>query len=403
MSIDYTKHLIIISFDALSSKDYDTIQTLPNFKELINNGSYAKKVYSIYPTLTYPAHTTIITGKYPNKHGIINNTLLQPKKASPDWYWQRKYINAATLYDLAKENNLTTCSLLWPVTGQSSIDYNMPEIFANRWWQNQILVSLINGSPIFQIDLNNRFGKTRKGISQPELDDFILKSAVYTLTNYKPNLTMIHFTDLDTQRHNFGYSSKAAMQAIIRHDYRLGEIIKALKAANIYENSSIIAIGDHSAIDVNKTISINTLFKNRGLIQTNKKGKILSWKAYMNSCDGSAYIYINNNDYTIYEKIKNILEEFVNNEESGIEAIYYKEDLDGLKVDCKASFMLEAKKGYYFIENITELVINNVDELSKTSTFHSLKASHGYSPLKDDYSTMFIASGKGIKKRSEEV
>ena len=42
---------------------------------------------------------------------------------------------------------------------------------------------------------------------------------------------LIHFTDLDTQRHYHGFSSKEAHAAILRHDNRLGRIIQALKEA----------------------------------------------------------------------------------------------------------------------------------------------------------------------------
>jgi Uncharacterized proteins of the AP superfamily len=96
-----TKYLYVISFDGLSSLDFEYISSLPNFKRFLAEASYCKNVYSVYPSLTYPAHTTIVTGKYPRNHGIVNNTLLQPYRKSPDWYWSRKYIKGDTIYDLA--------------------------------------------------------------------------------------------------------------------------------------------------------------------------------------------------------------------------------------------------------------------------------------------------------------
>lgn len=87
-----TNHLIVISFDCLSSLDFPLLETLPNFQKLLRNSSYCKNVQTIYPSVTYPCHATIVTGKLPKNHGIINNTLLQPGKVSPDWYWYRKDI-----------------------------------------------------------------------------------------------------------------------------------------------------------------------------------------------------------------------------------------------------------------------------------------------------------------------
>ncbi|MDR4442580.1 alkaline phosphatase family protein, partial [Bacillus cereus] len=76
---------------------------------------------------------------------------------------------------------LTTAALLWPVTGRANKDYNLQEIFPNRHWQNQVLVSLFSGSPLYQLDLDRRVGHIRNGLSQPELDDFGLASAVQTI------------------------------------------------------------------------------------------------------------------------------------------------------------------------------------------------------------------------------
>ena len=113
-------------------------------------------VDSVYPSITYPAHTTIVTGRYPCHHGVVNNTKIQPGRKSPDWYWQRKYIRGTTLYDEARSKGMTTAALLWPVTAKAKITYNVPEIFANRPWTNQILTSLANGTPMYQFRLNQK-------------------------------------------------------------------------------------------------------------------------------------------------------------------------------------------------------------------------------------------------------
>ncbi len=255
-----TNRVIILSFDCLSALDFPILQKLPHFQSLIKKGTVVEKVEPIYPSVTYPSHSTIVTGNYPNKHGVVSNTLLQPGRESPDWHWYRKSIQGTTLYDEAHKANLTTAALLWPVTGRANIDYNLPEIFPNRPWQNQVLVSLFSGSPLYQLDLNRRFGHIRNGLSQPELDDFVLASAVHTIQTKKPNVMFVHFTDLDTQRHYHGFESKETIAAIHRHDERLGKIIQALKDSGLYEESTIIALGDHSALSESKAIQLNVLF-----------------------------------------------------------------------------------------------------------------------------------------------
>lgn len=384
------KYMIVISFDAVSSKDLEILKTLPNFKELIKNGSLIENVESVYPSLTYPAHATIVTGKYPKNHGVIDNTIFKLNDFNPNWYWYRKYIKCKTLYDLAKEKGLKTCSLLWPVTARSSntIDYNMPEIFAPKAYQNQIIMSAFAGTLKFQLDINKKFGHIRKGLSQPALDNFVTESFKYTIEKYKPNLTFVHFTDVDTQRHNFGYFNKEVKEALYRHDKRLGEIIASLKKANIYNETSIVVLGDHSQLDVKNVIRLNKLFLENGLIEVNNSNKIVNYKAISKSLDGSCYIYIKDKKYKskVEELLKslknqNLIDFYLNNNEILLSG-----------ADSNADFMVEASYGYYFIDNLNGEFIENV----QGSTFH--KATHGYSPKKKDYETFFIGSGIGFKK-----
>lgn len=392
-----TDHLVVISFDCLSSLDFPLLQKLPNFQKLLHHGSYCNNVESIYPSVTYPCHATIVTGRYPRRHGIINNTLIQPGRKSPDWYWRRSHVLGTTLYDEAKKQGMTTAALLWPVTAKANIDYNMPEIFANRPWQHQIPVSLLNGSMRFQLEMHFRFGHIRKGLSQPELDDFVLESTVETIKK-KPHLLLVHFTDLDTQRHYHGFSSEQAMEAINRHDHRLGRIMDAIKVSGIEEKTTIIILGDHSALNESKAINMNVLFREKGLIHLNKKGNVKNWKAYCKSCDGSAYIYLKNkDDKETKETIENLLHKLIQEKSSGIERVLTGGEAGIKGADETADYMLEAHLGYYFKEELDEEFIHDITNEDVRSKKYTI-ASHGYSPLKENYSTIFMAAGKGIQQ-----
>ena len=397
-----SKYLIIISFDAVSSKDIDKLKELSNFKLLINNGSLINNVESIYPTLTYPAHATIMTGMYPKNHGIINNTLNNFSDINPNWYWYRKYIKTKTLYDLASEKGLTTAALLWPVSGRSSINYNLTEIFAPKPYQNQFVMSALSGCIKYQLDLNKRFGHLRNGLTQPNLDNFVHESAKYTISKYKPNLLLIHYTDVDTNRHNHGYDSKEANEALLRHNERLGEIIKTLKEANIFEESTIVTLGDHSALDGDYMIRLNSLFREAGLLKVNEKGIIKSYKAVAKSCDGSSYVYLKDkNDKKTYEKVRKILDNLKSSKEAPIDFILNDKEAANEGADPNCSFMVEGNINYYFIDETLGSIIEKVDENDIGKVSHRTKATHGYSPKKHNYNTFFIASGKGIKKGLE--
>lgn len=66
--------VIVFSCDAMVWEDVEYLLTKPRFKELFESGSAVKRMRTIYPSVTYPCHTSMSTGAYPNKHGVTNNT-----------------------------------------------------------------------------------------------------------------------------------------------------------------------------------------------------------------------------------------------------------------------------------------------------------------------------------------
>lgn len=387
-----TNPIIIISLDGSGKKDFEFLSTLPNFRALIENGSYSNEVKTVYPSLTYPAHTSIVTGKSPNNHGIINNILIQPERKIPDWFWFRKDIKGDTIYDLAKRKGYRTASILWPVTGKANIDFNMPEIFSNRWWQNQAMVSIYSGSTFFQLFMDRKYGHLRAGKKQPNLDNFSMECMLHLIRNRKADFLMLHLIDLDSQKHQHGAFSPQSKEALLRHDERLGRIFSLLKHMGTFENSTIVVLGDHTLLDVNYVIKVNKLFVDHGLISVDTKGRVQDWTTYMNTCDGSAYIYMKDkDDSSLKSKILNLIQRFSKSHNDCIEEIVSSEEAALLGGDIHCAFMLESKKGFYFVNDIGGEIIEPTGKLH-------YRGSHGYSPSKNEYDTFFAIKGPRIKK-----
>lgn len=387
------QHLVIISLDSLGFRDIDEHRTeLPTLNKLVNGGTWVKEVKGIYPTLTYPSHTTIITGQYPRKHGIVNNTKIQPNRKSPDWYWYQKDVKVPTLYDLARKKGLTTAAFLWPVTAGSKITYNLAEIFPNRIWTNQVLISLRASSPLFILEMNQKYGKLRNGIKQPELDDFITACTVDTLKRKKPNLTLLHLVDMDSMRHRYGVRSDEALEALHRLDIHVAQVINATKAAGTFEDTNFVILGDHYQINVDKMIHLNTLFAKRGWLtarpdQTFKK----DWRVMAKTCDGCTYIYTRN--FEQIDRLKDVISGV-----EGVEKIYDKADAIERGADPECTLMVEAKAGYYFTDesdraNAVEKVLPEM--MGDADRYQGV---HGYDPEKTGYKTTLIFNGPMIKQ-----
>lgn len=379
--------LIVLSLDAVGSMDLPYMNTLPHFRAFFKRAAGCGQVVSVYPSLTYPAHTSIVTGLYPARHGIVNNHKLQPEKRRPDWLWQRRYIRGTTLYDEARKAGLSAAALLWPVTGKARIRYNLPEVWANQPWENQVSVSLSNGSPLYQIGLYRRFGHMLQGVSQPRLDNFVQASLLYTLKRFRPDLTLAHFTDVDANRHIFGVSSPGIQDALQRHDRRLGELLSFLDSQGMEQDTNVVVLGDHCQKDVSLALYPNYWFRKKGWLKV-RDGVVTGWRALARECDGACYIYLKNRrDKAFKEEVGRWLHEWKGRPDSGIEEVFEQPEIAGMGADKACAFMLEARDGYFF-QNESDVPFRPA---GYGSGLHA--GTHGYLPTKAGYQTIFFGAG----------
>lgn len=125
------KHVVLISIDGFRPDFYlDSSWRAPHLRKILENGAYATNVRTVVPSVTYPSHTTIITGALTARHGIYYNA---PKDSTKgQWYWEESYIKTPTLWDAVKKSGLTSAAVMWPVTAGAPIDYNFPVRRPNR-------------------------------------------------------------------------------------------------------------------------------------------------------------------------------------------------------------------------------------------------------------------------------
>src|SRR5262249_1751149 len=103
---------------------------IPELRRLLKEGAHASGVHGVMPTLTYPSHTTLVTGVAPAVHGILSNRPFDPENRNLEgWVWYAEDIKARTLWDAAADAGLVTSSVDWPVTVGARIRWNMPQVW----------------------------------------------------------------------------------------------------------------------------------------------------------------------------------------------------------------------------------------------------------------------------------
>jgi predicted AlkP superfamily phosphohydrolase/phosphomutase len=127
--------VLLISIDGLRPGDVLEADkrglVLPNLRRFLTDGAHASGVTGVLPTLTYPSHTTLMTGVSPGKHGIVSNNSFDPMQINQGgWYWYAQDVKVPMLWDAAAKAGLSTGNIHWPVSvAAKGISWNLPQIW----------------------------------------------------------------------------------------------------------------------------------------------------------------------------------------------------------------------------------------------------------------------------------
>ncbi|MET1057927.1 MAG: ectonucleotide pyrophosphatase/phosphodiesterase [Pedobacter sp.] len=374
------KHVIFLTIDGFRPDFYlDSEWKTPTLRALMKDGAYAKGVNSVFPSMTYPSHTTIVTGVQPAKHGIYYNNIFTPDGAQQQPYWQDSSIHVTTIWKAAKEKGMTVASLYWPVSANAPVDYNIPDI-GSLGDEVREQYSLPKG---FYADVKKEvFGGVDK--IDAGKNQNVAKIAAYVIRKSQPQLMTIHLFSVDHAEHMQGRQGEEVHEAVADADEAVGIIIDALKAAGTWENTVLMIGGDHGFYDVKKTVSPNVWLKEAGLLNDLKSG---DWKAQFNSSGGSAYLYLKDpSDQSTITKVKALL----------------TAQPDSIKQYYRIISKEQLTKGG-FNPNVAFAVTGEHDAaFSNATTGDAVKAgkggTHGHFPDTKNIRTGLVAHGPGIRK-----
>ena len=121
--------VLVFCIDALCACDIPYMEKMPHFGPFLKRAALVEKIRPVWPALTYCCHTSILTGCYVERHGIVHNeNMHRGGHLGEPWFSMKRDVKVPTLLDRAREKGLTTCSLSWPVSGGADYDMNLPMI-----------------------------------------------------------------------------------------------------------------------------------------------------------------------------------------------------------------------------------------------------------------------------------
>ncbi len=295
-----TKYVILISIDGSRPDFYkDDAWGTPVLHQMKDAGVYADGVTSVFPSVTYPSHTTMVTGALPSKHGIYYNELFDLAGLQGRWYWYTSAIKTPTLWDAVHKAGLRSAAVSWPVSVGAPIDYNVPEIWPLDSKADKISPIRDNTTPkgLFEEIEQNATGKiTADALNENYLtkDENIARMASYILRTYKPNLLAIHLVCVDHYEHAEGRQGAMVKRAVANADNAIGKILEAVQMAGIKDSTAIIITGDHGFVDIHTTLSPNVWLAAKGLV-SKINGKT-EYKAIFHTSGAAAFLHLKDKD-----------------------------------------------------------------------------------------------------------
>jgi predicted AlkP superfamily pyrophosphatase or phosphodiesterase len=361
---------------------------VPTLRRLMARGAHAQ-VVGVLPTVTYPSHTTMITGVPPAVHGIPNNTFVDPDgRSNAAWYWYARDIRVPTLPGLLGASGHTTAAVSWPVTVGMALDYNVPEHFRSRHPEALSLLRSLS-TPRNLIDLYE--ASLPAGLPWPPTDAERAGLAAYIIRTFKPHFTMLHIFDNDSASHEFGHDSPEARAALEASDTHVRTVLDAISAAGLADRTDVVIVSDHGFVSLTTQVQPNFAFKQAGLITVNDRGVITAWDAYLKSAGGAGFVYLSRpDDTTLVARVREQLDAIVADPANGVDKLWTRADLDGIGAAPGASFGVTMKAGFY------------------TGAAHTVlrqpttgKGGHGFDPAMPAVHASLILAGPDVTKKGD--
>jgi len=389
--------VVLVSVDGLAGFYLDDSRAeMPTLRKLASEGARATGLVCSFPTVTWPNHTTLVTGTEPKRHGVIGNNYLDRETGNPvalivdPIFDKDQLVKGPTVYDAAHQAGLVTAGIVWPATRNArTLDWTVPDMFDEGWQKY--------GTPAWLAELRAEgFPVDKHGAWTREPGGGELRDKLYTqmaaqlLQKHPPNLLMIHLIEVDHIQHRNGPRSREAYHAVKFADDRLREIVDAVERSQFKGKATLVIASDHGFFPIDKDIRPNVLLKQAGLVEMDGE-RVAKKLAWCQPQGGACMVYVL--DRSRKDVAEQLAKQFAAVE--GVDAVLRPSEFARVgqatpDQDPRApDLWLSAKSGYSFTDSHA-----GTDVVVPRSTHGG---THGYLPDQDEMLGTLVIWGAGVK------
>ena len=403
---DPGRHVVLITIDGFPAYLWrDATIPLPNLRQLAAQGVVADAMTVVNPSITWPNHTTLVTGVTPQKHGVLYNglvTRLGPGKPirNEQWADKAKLVRVPTVYDAAFDAGLTTAEVDWvAITRPGTINWSFAEIVdpAAVLPREMVAAGVATEKEILAVAEKKPVVGTNveppKRLNAAERDELWTRAAGFVFTRHQPNLLLFHPLNTDGQHHRYGPGSPEGLAALRLVDRYVGDLLQAIDASGLREKTTVLVTTDHGFKKVGKFIYPNVALRKAGLLRA-AGATIAQCDAYVGTQGGIALVYVTDpaRRGELLPQLKALF--------AGMEGV--AEVLDATteahargmptpaENEAMGELILYPKNGYAFTGAATGDIVNGPSV--------NYGGTHGYAATDPELDGIFIAQGAGIRR-----
>ncbi len=294
------KHVVLVSVDGLAASYLDDPKAdMPTLRRLRKLGASADGMITSFPSVTWPSHTSLITGTRPRTHGVLANTVFDRRSRQPVVYigdpvlTKEQTVHVETLYDAAHAAGLKTAAVIWPATnGARSLDWMIPDAARVELHQRYTTPGLVAELGAAGIDISQLGAWGWQKQYALRRDRLYAQAAAYFVGKKEVNLLLVHLVSADGIQHVFGPQTLPAYQAVAFEDRCVKEIWDAIQKSPQAAESTLFVVSDHGFAPYDKLIRPNVILARLGLIAIDKSGNVARRSAWCVGTGGSAFVYL---------------------------------------------------------------------------------------------------------------
>lgn len=220
--------VLLISIDGFMPEYMDRNDT-PNLDCIAQQGVRAKSMIAVFPSKTFPSHYSIVTGLYPENHGIITNSFYDfeleanfsfgPPDSGPE---DDKWWGGEPVWVTAEKQSKTAATVFWPGS-----DSNVKGIRPTRYLDYE--GSLPNISRI----------------------DTVI-SWLDPKGEVRADFSTLYYSEVDSYGHSYGPRSDETDMKVREADQWIGYLLEQMEEYGLTDNLNVILISDHGMAELSE-------------------------------------------------------------------------------------------------------------------------------------------------------